>query len=135
MAFVDIGNPKRGRGSWPKGVSNMTIVKSGRKDHGDYAVQLTINPACMKQMRWVIGDMVSVAFDNQDPTLVLVKRVIKNGRTISASGGKARSGSGELRGIVKFTMPEYLPFKWQDKFICESPKEELGGLVFQFVSQ
>ena len=133
MAFIDLGAPKRGRGvGVDKSESCLTIVKGGRPGGNALSVQLTISAHAMSQMRWLIGDGVSVAFDDADPLLVLIKRMQKGGRTISSPGGKAHHGKANARGLVKFTMPDHFPFKWQDTFYCETPEELHGGLVFQF---
>lgn len=132
MAFIELGAPRRGRLGAVKDTSCLTVVKGGRPEASMLSLQVTISAAAMAQMRWLIGDGVTLAFDDKDPLLVLVKRVQKGGRTISSAGGKADHGASNKRGLVKFAMPAHFQFKWQDTFYCDKPDEQHGGLVFQF---
>ncbi len=133
MAFVVVESSRHGgyrRAS--SGACRLMLVKAGRPDDRTYAVQISLSVEAMNMMRWMIGDRVTVAFDDADPLLVLICLTKSGGRTISSPKGKADIGKTGERGFVKFTMPPSFSFKPGDAFECLSPTEGHGGLVLQF---
>lgn len=133
MAFVEI--PVGIRKKQSSSASNLSVVKTGSADpKRAYKLQITVSVNAMQAMQWVIGDKVSVFFDDQCPTMVLLKPVKTGGRALGSPKGKASKGSSKERGIVKFAVPAHLPFKYGDFLECTNHEIAHVGLVLNFAS-
>jgi hypothetical protein len=74
--------------------------RPGSKAKVRYSVGLRLSCAVMKRLRWILGDRVSAAFDDEAMTWTL--------RRVSDRSGNALSGQGRNRGdgTVRFAVEE-----------------------------
>lgn len=137
MAFISAENFKsqetaKGGRSVSK-FCRMGIYESGRKNAEIHKPSLAIfiSQACMIKMRWLAGDRVEVLFDEDDQSLVMVRRVTTGGYSLSSPDGTAGVGKCSACNI-KFTAPDRLPFKVGDRFSEQYSKADPAGLVIKF---
>lgn len=137
MAFVSINNfrdegeRRHGGGRAPLNQCTMRVNINSTKGTHREALQISIPEHVMRNLRWLIGDRVEVMFDDRDQTLVMLRRVQRDGYALSSSQGK--DGIGKVhRANVKFARPERLPFKLGDRFYEKSATVTNDGLVVQF---
>ena len=142
MAFVSIDTfknkqptktPQRSKRS---NLCKMAVHLSARKDTPNnirHSLSITISEDVMKKSRMIIGDRVEIMFDDEDQTLVLVRRVQHGGYSISNGTKPAKENAGEcMRGNVKFSLPEKLPFSHGDVFAEKDLQITPDGIVIRF---
>ncbi len=132
MAFIEFVKTRNSRGRVCNPLnSTMALHKGGKTTSGadKYQLSIRISGSVCKTMRWQLGDRVSVAADENDPLMILLKRVRDGGWALSVAGGKNSERNG-LR--VQMTAPLNSPLKPGEIYSCSEFKEEAGGVVFLF---
>ena len=134
MAFIFTTKNSGGRKA-SNGFSWMAVYPGNRKSGGGEIlhspqIAISIVESDMEKNRWVIGDRVDVAFDDENHKRVLVKRSPHGTYAISSTIGKAAYGK-QIKGIIKFTMPD-IPFVPRDSFECKSMNITKEGTIFTF---
>ena len=143
MAFVSVDtfknkqpSTRQQKKSMRSALCKMAVHLSARKGNPNnirHSLSITISEDVMKKSRMIIGDRVEVMFDDADQTLVLVRRVQHGGYAISNGTKPAKQNAGEcMRGNIKFSLPEKLPFSHGDVFAEKDLQITPEGIVIQF---
>lgn len=128
MAFVFVTSRRGGNISQTS--TTMTVFK---KVKGASAPQLSfkLSTEDMIKNRWVIGDRLDIAFDDENQCKVLMRRSPKGEFAISSGDGIKAHGK-TISGNCKFTLPKTLPFIEDDKFLACASEITSNGFVVTF---
>ena len=111
---------------------NKSAVRLLVHKQGKYLPQLSFcfTADFMKSQKWMVGDRLEVAFDDQNPLLVFFRRSPNGFKLVSIKPNS--QGKTNIPTTLKMSMRAGMPFKVRDYFEANEIKEYDGGIIFNF---
>lgn len=130
MAVISLMRKSHGRSAGQ--ASDLRVYATAERDKSGapsrYSIGLRVSEACMKRLRWILGDHVSAEFDDEAMTWTLRRVSDEQGNCLSGQG--RNGGSGTVRFAVDESQMRAFGLRCGDGYDASLSSEDQGVAVF-----
>ncbi|MEY3203922.1 MAG: hypothetical protein RLZZ21_253 [Planctomycetota bacterium] len=129
MAVIELmRKSKGGRVACAQSDLRVYFTRETSKTRPRFSVGLRVSEQVMKRLRWIVGDHVSAAYDNEAKTWSIRRVADRKGNALSGQGKKG--GSGTVRFAVDESQMEAFGIEVGDGYDAELVSDDGDLAVF-----